>query len=64
MNSGSGFKSLKAYKSGFFSAAIKLQAGYTAGVIAALYVSCISALNYLFLELGLFMRIANVIQVA
>eukprot|EP00253_Pinus_taeda_P025922 PITA_25922 len=38
-SSGSGFKSLEAYKSGFFSAAIKLQAGYTAGVIAALYLS-------------------------
>ncbi|KAH9288538.1 hypothetical protein KI387_032655 [Taxus chinensis] len=38
-SSGSGFKSLQAYKSGFFSAAIKLQAGYTAGVIAALYLS-------------------------
>ncbi|GLJ52317.1 hypothetical protein SUGI_1112790 [Cryptomeria japonica] len=38
-SSGSGFKSLQAYKSGFFSAAIKLQAGYTAGVITALYLS-------------------------
>lgn len=37
--SGSGFKSLQAYKSGFFSAAIKLQAGYTAGIITALYLS-------------------------
>eukprot|EP01018_Ginkgo_biloba_P031234 Gb_22453 [translate_table: standard] len=37
--SGSGFRSLNAYKSGFFSASIKLQSGYTAGVITALYLS-------------------------
>ncbi|KAH9317462.1 hypothetical protein KI387_019231, partial [Taxus chinensis] len=36
---GSGFKSLPAYKSGFFSAAIKLQDDYTVGVIVALYLS-------------------------
>ncbi|KAH9331740.1 hypothetical protein KI387_003848, partial [Taxus chinensis] len=33
----SGFKSLQAYKSGFFNDAIKLQVGHTAGVIADLY---------------------------
>lgn len=38
-NSGSGFKSLRPYKSGYFSAAIKLQAGYTAGVNTAFYLS-------------------------
>lgn len=37
--SGSGFKSLRAYNSGYFSAAIKLQAGYTAGVNTAFYLS-------------------------
>ncbi|KAI5388999.1 putative xyloglucan endotransglucosylase/hydrolase protein 32, partial [Lathyrus oleraceus] len=38
-NSGSGFKSLHSYKSGYFGAAIKLQPGYTAGVITSLYLS-------------------------
>ncbi|KNA17445.1 hypothetical protein SOVF_079890 isoform B [Spinacia oleracea] len=38
-SSGSGFKSLKRYQSGYFSAAIKLQPGYTAGVITSLYLS-------------------------
>lgn len=38
-NSGSGFKSQRAYGSGYFSAAIKLQAGYTAGVNTAFYLS-------------------------
>nr|ABK22838.1 unknown [Picea sitchensis] len=38
-NSGSGFKSLRAYNSGYFSAAIKLQAGYTAGTNTAFYLS-------------------------
>ncbi|KAJ4847663.1 putative xyloglucan endotransglucosylase/hydrolase protein 32 [Turnera subulata] len=38
-NSGSGFKSLKPYRSGYFGAAIKLQPGYTAGVITSLYLS-------------------------
>jgi len=37
--SGSGFKSLRSYNSGYFSAAIKLQAGYTAGVNTAFYLS-------------------------
>ncbi|KAJ9699297.1 hypothetical protein PVL29_008074 [Vitis rotundifolia] len=37
--SGSGFKSLKPYRSGYFSAAIKLQPGYTAGVITSFYLS-------------------------
>lgn len=37
--SGSGFKSLRSYSSGYFSAAIKLQAGYTAGVNTAFYLS-------------------------
>ncbi|KAI4334341.1 hypothetical protein L6164_019045 [Bauhinia variegata] len=37
--SGSGFKSLHSYQSGYFGAAIKLQAGYTAGVITCLYLS-------------------------
>ncbi|CAI0472283.1 unnamed protein product, partial [Linum tenue] len=36
---GSGFKSLKAYRSGYFGASIKLQSGYTAGVNTAFYVS-------------------------
>ncbi|KAH9326171.1 hypothetical protein KI387_006349, partial [Taxus chinensis] len=35
----SGFKSLHAYQSGYFSAAIKLQPGYTAGVNTAFYLS-------------------------
>ncbi|KAI4322316.1 hypothetical protein L6164_022023 [Bauhinia variegata] len=38
-NSGSGFKSLHSYRSGYFSAAMKLQPGYTAGVITSLYLS-------------------------
>ncbi|MED6145521.1 Xyloglucan endotransglucosylase/hydrolase protein 31 [Stylosanthes scabra] len=38
-NSGSGFKSLHSYQSGYFGAAIKLQPGYTAGVITSLYLS-------------------------
>lgn len=38
LKTGSGFKSLKPYRSGFFSAAIKLQPGYTAGVITSFYV--------------------------
>ncbi|XP_020552357.1 xyloglucan endotransglucosylase/hydrolase protein 31-like [Sesamum indicum] len=37
--SGSGFKSLNPYSSGYFGAAIKLQPGYTAGVITSLYLS-------------------------
>ncbi|KAL5763954.1 hypothetical protein ACOSP7_016309 [Xanthoceras sorbifolium] len=36
---GSGFKSLQSYRSGYFGAAIKLQSGYTAGVITSLYLS-------------------------
>ncbi|KAL3530506.1 hypothetical protein ACH5RR_009828 [Cinchona calisaya] len=38
-NSGSGFKSLNRYQSGYFGAAIKLQPGYTAGVITSFYLS-------------------------
>ncbi|KAK4790560.1 hypothetical protein SAY86_017864 [Trapa natans] len=38
-SSGSGFKSLRPYQSGYFSAAIKLQSGYTAGVITSFYLS-------------------------
>ncbi|KAK6144332.1 hypothetical protein DH2020_021152 [Rehmannia glutinosa] len=38
-SSGSGFKSLNPYSSGYFGAAIKLQSGYTAGVITSLYLS-------------------------
>ncbi|XP_059430369.1 probable xyloglucan endotransglucosylase/hydrolase protein 32 [Corylus avellana] len=37
--SGSGFKSLHPYQSGYFGAAIKLQSGYTAGVITSFYLS-------------------------
>ncbi|OVA06946.1 Glycoside hydrolase [Macleaya cordata] len=38
-SSGSGFKSNRAYRSGYFGAAIKLHPGYTAGVITSLYLS-------------------------
>ncbi|KAI9080188.1 hypothetical protein K1719_037866 [Acacia pycnantha] len=38
-DSGSGFKSLHSYQSGYFGAAIKLQPGYTAGVITSFYLS-------------------------
>ncbi|XP_022998884.1 xyloglucan endotransglucosylase/hydrolase protein 31-like [Cucurbita maxima] len=38
-SSGSGFKSLHRYKSGYFGAAIKLHPGYTAGVITSFYLS-------------------------
>lgn len=38
-NSGSGFKSLNRYRSGYFGASIKLQPGYTAGVITSFYLS-------------------------
>lgn len=37
--SGSGFKSKERYQSGYFGAEIKLQPGYTAGVITSLYLS-------------------------
>ncbi|XP_047325151.1 xyloglucan endotransglucosylase/hydrolase protein 31-like [Impatiens glandulifera] len=37
--SGSGFKSLTSYNSGYFGAKIKLHPGYTAGVITCLYLS-------------------------
>ncbi|RYQ97945.1 hypothetical protein Ahy_B08g094019 isoform A [Arachis hypogaea] len=43
--SGSGFKSIRPYRSGYFGAAIKLQSGYTAGVITCLYVRIISLSN-------------------
>lgn len=38
-NSGSGFKSLSPYSSGYFGVAIKLHPGYTAGVITSFYLS-------------------------
>ncbi|XP_038991354.1 xyloglucan endotransglucosylase/hydrolase protein 31-like isoform X2 [Hibiscus syriacus] len=37
--SGSGFKSLHSYQSGYFGAAMKLDPGYTAGVITSFYLS-------------------------
>ncbi|CAH9127871.1 unnamed protein product [Cuscuta epithymum] len=37
--SGSGFKSLKPFRSGYFGASIKLQSGYTAGTNTAFYLS-------------------------
>ncbi|XP_075521278.1 putative xyloglucan endotransglucosylase/hydrolase protein 32 isoform X1 [Primulina tabacum] len=39
INSGSGFKSLSPYSSGYFGASVKLQSGYTAGVITSFYLS-------------------------
>lgn len=38
-NSGSGFKSLRPYKSGYFATSVKLHPGYTAGVITSFYLS-------------------------
>ncbi|KAI3880628.1 hypothetical protein MKX03_037500 [Papaver bracteatum] len=38
-SSGSGFKSNRAFRSGYFGAAVKLQPGYTAGVITSFYLS-------------------------
>ncbi|XP_074577198.1 putative xyloglucan endotransglucosylase/hydrolase protein 32 [Curcuma longa] len=38
-HSGSGFKSTKPFRNGYFSASIKLQPGYTAGVNTAFYLS-------------------------
>ncbi|XP_020112380.1 probable xyloglucan endotransglucosylase/hydrolase protein 32 [Ananas comosus] len=38
-NSGSGFKSNRPFRNGYFGASIKLQSGYTAGVITAFYLS-------------------------
>ncbi|XP_072967889.1 probable xyloglucan endotransglucosylase/hydrolase protein 32 [Typha angustifolia] len=38
-NSGSGFKSNRPFRNGYFGASIKLQPGYTAGVITAFYLS-------------------------
>ncbi|KAJ0966654.1 hypothetical protein J5N97_023571 [Dioscorea zingiberensis] len=38
-NSGSGFKSNKPFRNGYFGVSLKLQAGYTAGVITAFYLS-------------------------
>lgn len=37
--SGSGFKSVRPFRSGYFGTSIKLQSGYTAGVITAFYLS-------------------------
>ena len=49
---GSGFKSVKPFRSGYFGASVKLQPGYTAGVITAFYVRtelyCASNLCYFF----------------
>lgn len=44
-NSGSGFKSTRPFRNGYFGASIKLQSGYTAGVITSLYVG-LSIMNY------------------
>ncbi|KDP43978.1 hypothetical protein JCGZ_05445 [Jatropha curcas] len=38
-SSGSGYKSLQSYRSGYFGAAMKLHPGYTAGVITSFYLS-------------------------
>ncbi|KAL8245458.1 hypothetical protein R6Q59_011716 [Mikania micrantha] len=38
-SSGSGFKSKKSYKSGYFGTSVKLHPGYTAGVITSFYLS-------------------------
>ena len=38
---GSGYKSLRSYRSGYFGVSVKLQSGYTAGVITSFYVSII-----------------------
>ncbi|XP_076902266.1 putative xyloglucan endotransglucosylase/hydrolase protein 32 [Bidens hawaiensis] len=38
-SSGSGFKSIKSYNSGYFGTAVKLHPGYTAGVITSFYLS-------------------------
>ncbi|XP_049411891.1 xyloglucan endotransglucosylase/hydrolase protein 31-like [Solanum stenotomum] len=38
-NSGSGFKSLRDYRSGYFGTSLKLQPGYTAGIITSFYLS-------------------------
>lgn len=38
-NTGSGFKSKTPFRNGYFSSSIRLQAGYTAGVITAFYLS-------------------------
>ncbi|CAM8967580.1 unnamed protein product [Rhodiola kirilowii] len=38
-SSGSGFKSRRMYRNGYFGASIKLQTGYTAGVITSFYLS-------------------------
>ncbi|KAH7542697.1 hypothetical protein FEM48_Zijuj02G0101600 [Ziziphus jujuba var. spinosa] len=38
-SSGSGFKSLRPYQSGYFGASMKLHPGYTAGVITSFYLS-------------------------
>ncbi|KAJ8557650.1 hypothetical protein K7X08_003275 [Anisodus acutangulus] len=38
-NSGSGFKSQRDYRSGYFGTSVKLQPGYTAGIITSFYLS-------------------------
>ena len=38
-SSGSGFKSARAYRNGYFGASVRVQPGYTAGVNTAFYVS-------------------------
>lgn len=45
---GSGFKSVRAFRSGYFGASIKLQSGYTAGVITAFYVRILQNNNFFF----------------
>ena len=40
VKTGSGFKSVRPFRSGYFGASIKLQPGYTAGVITSFYVRC------------------------
>jgi xyloglucan:xyloglucosyl transferase len=44
---GSGFKSVRPFRSGYFGASIKLQPGYTAGVITAFYVRIWTIICYL-----------------
>ena len=48
-SSGSGFKSARAYRNGYFGASVRVQPGYTAGVNTAFYVShlsdCLSKCN-------------------
>lgn len=45
VKTGSGFKSIQPYQSGYFGAAMKLQPGYTAGVITSFYVRLMFSLH-------------------